>query len=96
MNGTMAHREKANQPRGQRPQAKLANNDVDVPVPDETVRLVSFRDGTARTIEAAATIKAYNGAGRHYVGWDNAAGAWKFVRSNGNFNYVDRVCQEVE
>lgn len=96
MNGTMAHRDKPGEPRGQRPQAKKANNNVDVPVPDETVRSVTFKDGTARTIEAAVTMKAYNGAVRHYCGWDNATRTWKFSRTNGDFNYVDRVCQEVE
>ena len=96
MNGTMAHRDKPGEPRGQRPQAKKANNNVDVPVPDETVGSVAFKDGTARTIEAAVTMKAYNGAISHYCGWDNATRTWKFSRTNGTFNYVDRVCQEVE
>ena len=56
MNGTMAHRDKPGEPRGQRAQAKKANNNVDVPVPDETVQSVIFKDGTARTIEAAVTM----------------------------------------
>jgi hypothetical protein len=96
MNGTMPHQKVAGQPRGQRPQAKKASNNVDVPVPDETVRSVTFKDGTGRTIEAAVAIKAYNGAVRHYCGWNNANKNWEFFRTNGMFNYVERVCQEVE
>ena len=100
MNGTMPHREKAGQPRGQRPQAKKSNNGVDVPVLDSgqihTVRGVRFEDGSPKTIEAAVSMKAYNGAKRHYCAWDNVTKTWKFVPTNGKFNYVDRVCQEIE
>lgn len=97
MNGTMPHQDKPGESRGQRLQAKKANKGVDLSVPDETVRGVTFTDGTAdRRIEAAVTIKAYNGAARHYVGWNNAKKKWEFFRTNGKFNYVDRVCQEVE
>jgi hypothetical protein len=54
-----------------------------------------FKDGTARPIEDAETIRLYNGG--HYITWDRSAHAWKFMATNKyGFNYVDRVCKEVE
>lgn len=66
-------------------------------VPDEVVARCGFIDGTAREIEDAVTIKQYNSATRHYAYWDSTGGAWGFVRTNSSgFNYVARVCTEVE
>jgi hypothetical protein len=70
---------------------------AEIRVPDEIVGNCAFVDGTAHRIEDAVTIKAYNSASRHYVYWDSTNRAWGFVRTNvRNFNYVARVCAEVE
>ena len=86
-------------PDGQRPQARF-DRGVDVPVPDRTVRGVLFSDNAANrdgVIEDAVTIKAYNGAAAHYCSWGGNAAGWGFNNTNNlGFDYVDRVCQEVE
>lgn len=97
-------------PVGQRPQSQIdagggvyvpsvpvVNGGTPVPVPDETTNGCVFRDGTPRQIEDAVTMKAYNSASRHYVGWDSNSSAWVFIRTNTQgFNYVERVCAEVQ
>lgn len=67
----------------------------DAPVPTETVGNVTFQDATNRVIEDADNIRLYNGG--HYIQWDHAATQWTFDRTNKfGFNYVDRVCTEVQ
>jgi hypothetical protein len=82
----------------QRNQALLQRGQA-VPVGNRTEAAVTFAEGTARVIEHAVTIKAYNGASRgHYCSWDNAGqGVWKYNPLNNlNFNYTNRVCTEAE
>jgi hypothetical protein len=94
MNGTMKQEGSRTIPRGRRLQAKQ-DMGHDVGVPDHTVRSVTFKDGTEKPIEDAETIRLYNGG--HYLTWDRSAHVWKFMTTNKyGFNYVDRVCQEVE
>lgn len=82
-------------PHGQRPQAKNWNNGVDVPVDIRVVEGVRFEDGTDKIIEDAATIKMYNGASVMYCSWGGTG--WAFNNTNpSNFDYVGRVCKEVE
>lgn len=95
-----ANRPGSNRPHGQRPQA-LLDRGVDVPVPDRTVRGVLFSDdvngGRDGVIEHAVTMKAYNSATAHYCSWGGNAAGWVFNNTNGGgFDYVDRVCSEVE
>ena len=86
---------------GQRIQARLDNNGVNVPVPVESVGNVTFQDGTATPIEDAVAIKAFNGAPNHYCSWFSDAskplgGEWRFNRLNqNNHNYVSAVCSHV-
>jgi hypothetical protein len=96
-------------PFGQRPQAQIDagggqyvhNPDrvvggAPVAVPTDTTGNCTFADGTSHLIEDAVTMKIYNSASRHYVGWNTGQG-WVFVRTNPRgFNYVARVCAEVE
>lgn len=105
-------------------QQKNANNANGTALPDHTVGIVTFSDGTARTMTHAVTIKLYNGASRapagfvdsgsapgfrldpqgagHYCFWRNASNEWALNRFNDPpdpiqpFNYVARVCGEVE
>ena len=81
------------------PNAKIVGGQPNlVPVmPVEIVKMCTFADGTQRTIEDAVTMKAYNSATRHYVFWNNTSKQWAFDRTNAKgFNYVERVCAEVE
>jgi len=89
-----------NIPDGQRPQARR-DRGVNVPVPNRTVRGILFSDDAnsdrVGPIEDAVAIKAYNSANPHYCSWGGNAAGWRFNNTNGSgFDYVDRVCQEVE
>lgn len=89
-----------NIPDGQRPQARR-DRGVDVPVPDRAVQGVLFSDNAAGNrngpIEHAVTIKAYNSATAHYCSWGGNTTGWQFNNTNGgNFDYVARVCGQVE
>jgi hypothetical protein len=105
-------------------QQKNANNANGTALPDHTVGIVTFSEGTARTMTHAVTIKLYNGASRaptgfvdggsapgfrldpqgsgHYCFWRNTSNEWALNRFNDPpdpiqpFNYVARVCGEVE
>ena len=47
--------------------------------------------------EDAVTLKAYNSATTNFIYFHNASGTWRFSTTNGGgFNYVERVCLEVE
>jgi len=94
------NRPNTNRPHGQRPQARL-DRGVDVAVPNRTVQGVLFSDNNAGNrngpIEHAVTIKAYNSATAHYCSWGGNVTGWSFNNTNGgNFDYVDRVCRQVE
>lgn len=83
---------------GQRVQAKTWNGGMAVPVPDEPVGNVTFKDGTSKPIEHAVAIKLYNGATRNYCSWSGTT--WAFNRYstvivNGvarQLNYVQKIC----
>jgi hypothetical protein len=49
-------------------------------------------------IEDPLTMKIYNGADRHFVGWISAAVGWRFepVNQVTNVNYAREVCREVD
>ncbi len=82
--------------------AQDPSNDHDPQASNENLTaLVTFQDGTARTIEHAVAMKAYNGAsGGHYCvynPWQSAEnpGGWRFNRKNtyeDPFNYVNKIC----
>lgn len=105
-------------------QQKNASNANGTALPNHTIGIVTFSEGTARTMTHAVTIKLYNGASRaptgfvdsgsapgfrldpqgsgHYCFWRNASNEWALNRFNDPpdpiqpFNYVARVCGEVE
>lgn len=94
LNGAMKEKGSRTIFRGRRRQA-LQDTGGNVPVPTHSVRGVAFQEGTSRVIEDAENIRLYNGG--HYVLWDRAAKQWSFSKTNKfGFNYVDRVCQEIE
>jgi hypothetical protein len=94
LNGTMRHRKEPAYPRGLRLQARQ-DTGHNVAVPTETVQNVTFQDATNRVIEDADNIRLYNGG--HYISWDHSTTQWTFERTNSfGFNYVDRVCAEVQ
>lgn len=88
---------------GQRPQAREQRGQ-DVPVPNETVRSVTFTDNAGSPpIEDAVNIKLYNGASNgNYCSWDGSAnngqGVWKFNRTRAydGKSYVDLVLQKLD
>lgn len=77
---------------------------------DKTPFSVTFTDGGGGPpVEDAVNIKLYNGASHplgligEYCGWDSRAnggqGGWVFGPLNGlkrPFNYVNRVCSEMD
>lgn len=76
-----------------------------VPVPDEKVGKVTFRDGSSKRIEDAVAIKGFNGSSKptgasgsgYYCYWDTTNRRWGFQRFNvWRSNYVQWVCDEVE
>ena len=105
-------------------QQKNGNNASGTALPNHTVGIVTFSEGTAHTMTHAVAIKLYNGASRapagfvdsgsapgfrldpqgagHYCFWRNASNEWALNRFNDPpdpirpFNYVARVCGEVE
>jgi hypothetical protein len=86
--------------KGERAQAFLYSSNL-YWVPDETVGGVTFSDNTDRIIEHAVAIKRYNGASGpgngEYIEWVDELNLWRFNRVNSlGFNYVERVCLEVE
>jgi hypothetical protein len=81
MQSTTSNGGTPSRPVGQRPQAKLDNNNTDVPVPNHTVEGVTFADGTSEVIEDAVTIKTIMAARMDITAlgipaclWDNGFG----------------------
>lgn len=69
-----------------------------VPVPNFPTVYPNCPQFTNANIEDAVTMKIYNGAKPHFVGWISAAVGWRFTpvnTSNGRY-YVREVCTEVE
>ncbi len=82
-----------NKPEGGQRVQSLTDLGYILPVPDETVGGVTFKDGTSKPIEDAVAIKIFNSASTHYCYWSRTSKAWGFSRLNAQgFNYVERIC----
>jgi hypothetical protein len=64
-----------------------------LPVTDELVGGITFKDGTSKPIEDAVAIKIFNSASTHYCYWSRISKVWGFSRLNARGeNYVAKVC----
>lgn len=77
---------------------QMSDEGFSIPVPTITYNNVTFAENTIYIIEHAVALKRYNGAsGGNFCAWDNANHCWKFNETNSlGFNYVSRICYEVQ